>query len=133
MEVSFRLVAQPAGSKNKTPPVCAGGVWGSVLLCLPDPRRRVRNDAYYDYAYDDRFHCKGSGRAEGTECVHADFQGMGEKQFENYELADQQNQASGRQLCQRAGNIDLHAPILTWMVPRRLHFKSVLAKFKYLK
>src|SRR5512139_805715 len=71
MEVSFGLVAQPAGSKTKPPPVCAGGGWGVwSCFCLPDPRRRVHNDAYYDHAYDDRFHCKGSGGAEGAECVH---------------------------------------------------------------
>jgi len=27
------------------------------VLLLPDPRRRVRNDAYDDHTYDDRSDC----------------------------------------------------------------------------
>jgi hypothetical protein len=43
--------------QNKTP---AGlrrrGLGKAVYSALPDPRRRVHNDAYDDYAYDDRLH-----------------------------------------------------------------------------
>jgi len=34
MEYSLRLVALPAGSKTKPPPVCASGGWGKLFILL---------------------------------------------------------------------------------------------------
>ncbi len=44
-----------------------------TALCLPDPLRRVRNDAYDDDAYDDRRYCTGSSARKSREA----FIGMG--------------------------------------------------------
>ncbi len=48
---------------------------GLGILCfasLPDPRRRVRYDAYDDHTYDDRQHCTGSVGTEAADCGHGD-------------------------------------------------------------
>ena len=52
----------------------------------------MHNDAYYDHAYDDRFHCKSSEIAEGTGCVHADYLRVGKNSWCDYEVAGDQNQ-----------------------------------------
>jgi hypothetical protein len=83
MEISFGLVVQPAGAKTNPRRFAPAGFGVLCCFCLPDPRRRVRNDAYYDYAYDDRFHCDGNGGAVGTVCVHGIFE-WGQKTLPNY-------------------------------------------------
>jgi len=53
MEVSFGVGGATGGLQKQNPRRFApAGVGVSVLFALPDPRRRVRNDAYDDYAYD---------------------------------------------------------------------------------
>ena len=91
MEISFGWVAQPAGSKTKPRRFSPAGFGVLCCFCLPDPRRRVLDDAYYDYAYDDRFNCKCRELAGGTVCVHAGFGGEIQKK-RNYRSLRAENQ-----------------------------------------
>jgi hypothetical protein len=83
----FLWVGGSTGGLQKQNPrrIAPAGVGVLCCFCLPDPRRRVRNDACYDHAHDDRFHQKGSGRTEGMGCVHWISGRIGKKLFENYE------------------------------------------------
>lgn len=67
----------PAGLRRR-------GLGKSVLFLLPDPRRRVCNDAYYDdYADDNSRHCTGRAGAEVAGVGHG---GMGSVQKIESEL-----------------------------------------------
>jgi len=81
MEYSL-LVAGTTGGLQKQNP--AGlrrrGLGKSVLFLLPDPRRRVCNDAYDDdYADDNSRHCTGRAGAEAAGVGHGGIGGAVEK------------------------------------------------------
>jgi len=78
MEYSLLVGGTTGGLQKQNP---AGlrrrGLGKSVLFLLPDPRRRVCNDAYYDdYADDNSRHCTGRAGAEVAGVGHGRF-GLG--------------------------------------------------------
>src|SRR6185369_13493701 len=80
MEFSLVVGGATGGLQKQNPRRFApAGVGEVCLFALPDPRRRVRNDAYYDdYTYDDRRCRSGSQRGDGFR-VHGRMRDWGRR------------------------------------------------------